>query len=565
MKLPETWATLRLSEVCTINPPLPSEERPELSALVSFVPMSAIDETRAEITASELKLYAEVMRGYTPFRNGDVLFAKITPSMENGKAAIAHSLEGGVGFGSTEFHILRPSLYLLPEYLLYFLRQGWFRKRAAAAFVGSAGQQRVPAGFLARVKIPLPTIPEQQRIVRLLYQAEEMVVGRGDFNQQTQAILHAALDRLLSSNSSPRFEKLGDLVETRYGTSVSAEATEKSGLPVLRIPNVVTGEINTIDLKYVALPSDEVDKLLLAYGDVLIVRSNGNPNYVGRAAPVTKSLGHSQYVYASYLIRLRVKTELLRPEYLSCFINSPYGRAALRNAIRTTAGQSNVSGESLARIKIPVPPIEEQQLLADVWNSLENLRVLAGNAEQLGKDLLETIRLDAFSGVLTEEWRARNHADLNNADKDRRLALSIPAKRREVEPTAHTQLELTISPERSARMWLIGQLSEFQNNVRTALQAWKGTVSPDDAEAFDDFCREEPIEREENAKDRVRRTLEQLAALGLVVKVSLRNASGNFVAGFRSLRENEDTRLSDSLLLQSKLAPKQNSQETDEP
>jgi type I restriction enzyme S subunit len=93
---------------------------------------------------------------------------------------------------------------------------------------------------------------------------------------------------------------------------------------------------------------------------------------------------------------------------------------------------------------------------------------------------------------------------------------------------------------------MIEQLSEFQRNVRLALYEWKGSVIPDDAEAFDDFCRQWPIEHEETANDRTRRALEQLAALGLVAKVSLRNDSGEFITSFRPLREDENTRLMDA-------------------
>jgi len=551
MNLPDTWVTPRLGEICTLNPPLLTEERPDLSTLVSFVPMSGVDEVRAEISTPELKPYAEVMRGYTPFRTGDVLFAKITPSMENGKAAIAQHLEGGLGFGSTEFHVLRPKAHLLPEYLLHFIRQDWFRKRAATAFIGSAGQQRVPSGFLARLKFPLPTIPEQRRIIGILREAEETVVGRGNFGEQTQAILHAALDSLVFSRTGHDVERLGNLSETRYGTSVSAEATFDNGLPVLRIPNVVTGEINTSNLRFVALQTEEVDRLSLRYGDVLIVRSNGNPNYVGRAAPVTNSLAQAQYVYASYLIRVRLNIERIRPEYLSCFFNSPYGRAALRNAIRTTAGQSNISAEALSRIKIPIAPIKQQLLLADVWNSLQELRGLIVEAERLGNTLLEDMRLDAFSGALTEQWRAQNYSDLQNEDRERRAALGLASWRAAVKDERHDR---SLDSGLATRTWLVGQLSEFQRSVRMALSTSKGTVTPDENETFDDFCRQVAVEHERNAKDRVRRALEQLAALGLIVKLSLRNMSGNFVTAYRSLRQDEDTRLADAQSIQSRLS-----------
>ena len=151
MNLPDTWRLVRLSDVCAINPSLSPDERPSPDTLVTFIPMAAVDEIDGKITSPETRTLQEVSKGFTPFRESDVLFAKITPSMENGKAAIATDLKNGLGFGSTEFHILRPTEHLLPDYLFYFIHQPSFRDRARAAFVGSAGQQRVPQGFLERV------------------------------------------------------------------------------------------------------------------------------------------------------------------------------------------------------------------------------------------------------------------------------------------------------------------------------------------------------------------------------------------------------------------------------
>src|SRR5262245_47025544 len=174
MNLPETWRLVRLSRVCEINPPLSGGERPSPQTLVSFVPMAAFDEEEGKITGISTRAFREVSKGFTPFRENAFLFAKITPSMENGKAAIATGLENGLGFGSTEFHVLRPTEHLSPDYLFYFIRQSWFRDRARTAFLGSAGQQRVPREFLERVELPLPSLPEQQRIVAILREGDEL-------------------------------------------------------------------------------------------------------------------------------------------------------------------------------------------------------------------------------------------------------------------------------------------------------------------------------------------------------------------------------------------------------
>ena len=115
--------------------------------------------------ASQVRQYSEVRKGYTRFSEGDVLFAKITPCMENGKIAIAKGLTNASGCGSTEFHVVRAPDALSNEYLAYFLLREEFRKEAQRHMAGTAGQLRVPPGFLSDAIFPLPPLPEQRRIV----------------------------------------------------------------------------------------------------------------------------------------------------------------------------------------------------------------------------------------------------------------------------------------------------------------------------------------------------------------------------------------------------------------
>jgi type I restriction enzyme S subunit len=127
--------------------------------------MSAVDAESGTISLPEERPYGEVRKGYTAFAEGDVIFAKITPCMENGKCTVARGLTNGLGFGSTEFHVLRPRELVLPDYLFHFLRQPCFRDSAAGHLTGNVGQQRLPASFLESAELPLPPLPEQRCIV----------------------------------------------------------------------------------------------------------------------------------------------------------------------------------------------------------------------------------------------------------------------------------------------------------------------------------------------------------------------------------------------------------------
>lgn len=243
--------------------------------------------------------------------------------------------------------ILEPTALIDSDFLY-----AWSMTFDAARVVPDPSYPSIRLQDLERVKIELPTLPEQKRIVEVLEQAE----AHGQANERRRhldEVIKVALDELVLGCDEEGWVQIGSLVDTRYGTSVSADATAATGAPVLRIPNVVGGEVDTADMKYVELTQAELGRLRLSAADVLIVRSNGNPEYVGRSAPITEDVCQSVIVYASYLIRLRTDGVRLLPEYLSAFLNSVYGRAAMRNAIRTTAGQSNLSGENLAKVRLP--------------------------------------------------------------------------------------------------------------------------------------------------------------------------------------------------------------------
>ena len=127
--------------------------------------MAAVEAGTGRIDLSRTRLFADVRKGYTRFSEGDVLFAKITPCMENGKIALAKGLTNNCGCGSTEFHVLRPHKGVSGGFLMFFLFQDAFRREAQGHMAGTAGQLRVPTGFLEEAPLPFPPLPEQHRIV----------------------------------------------------------------------------------------------------------------------------------------------------------------------------------------------------------------------------------------------------------------------------------------------------------------------------------------------------------------------------------------------------------------
>jgi len=162
------WEENLLGEICEINPKRISTKELDDDIEVSFVPMSSVSDIKGVIEQPLVKKLAEVKKGFTNFSVGDVIFAKITPCMENGKSAVVENLMNGIGFGSTEFHVLRCSERLYNRYLYHLVRWKKFRDEARQVMTGAVGQQRVPKEFLEQYTINTPPVKEQIEIVRIL-------------------------------------------------------------------------------------------------------------------------------------------------------------------------------------------------------------------------------------------------------------------------------------------------------------------------------------------------------------------------------------------------------------
>ncbi|MDP2754000.1 MAG: restriction endonuclease subunit S, partial [Nitrospirota bacterium] len=186
--IPDNWKMVRLGEVCEINPSRPKNFKRSPEALTTFVPMASVNEKTGTIAKPEVVPYSKVAKGYTYFEENDVLFAKITPCMQNGKHVIARNLIDLIGFGTTEFHVLRPKNEVLPEWIYFFIRQPYFLQEATAYFTGAVGQQRIPEYFLSDYIIPLPPLKEQTRIASKLQELMQEIYNlKSAINNQLDA------------------------------------------------------------------------------------------------------------------------------------------------------------------------------------------------------------------------------------------------------------------------------------------------------------------------------------------------------------------------------------------
>lgn len=221
-ELPPGWAWARLGDICNVNPPTAIDHL-AADTLMTFVPMAAVGEQTNAVDTSRQRPLTDVATGFTRFQTGDIIFAKITPCMENGKIAIVPPVPRSIAFGSTEFHVLRCREGVDPFLVLRFVGQERFRNDAKHSFTGGVGQQRVPAAFLREAAFPLPPQGEQRRIaaaVNALFaeldEAEAALArAREGVEQFRASLLHAACTGALTASwreANPPTETGADLL-----------------------------------------------------------------------------------------------------------------------------------------------------------------------------------------------------------------------------------------------------------------------------------------------------------------------------------------------------------------
>lgn len=202
--LPTGWTIASLSEIAEINP-RPCRAPVDDSTEVNFVPMRAVEAEGRGLTKPEVRTYGEVKKGYTSFLSGDVITAKITPCMENGKTTVVPSLPHELSFGSTEFHVVRPKLGVPQKWISQFLLQHKVRRLAQRQMSGAVGQMRVPQSFLEELKIPVAPVNEQQRI------SDELDELQSDLDAGVEALNSAHAKLVLYRASVLKAAVQGDL------------------------------------------------------------------------------------------------------------------------------------------------------------------------------------------------------------------------------------------------------------------------------------------------------------------------------------------------------------------
>ena len=451
------WTIAKIEEITEVNPRLGKADIPD-DLPVSFVPMPAVGAGNGSIDVSQVRPFGEVKKGFTSFKQGDVLFAKITPCMENGKMAVVPEVKNGYGFGSTEFHVLRPKPSVDARYLYFFVSSKQFRGEAEHQMTGAVGQKRVPTQYLRESTIPLAPLNEQTRIVaeieKHFSRLDEAVANlkrvKANLKRYKAAVLKAAVEGKLAEEwrkQHPDVEPADKLLErileerranwqgrgkykepvapdtgglpelpegwvwasveqlTRLVTSGSrgwGDSYSKTGHLFIRAQDIKTDNLVLGNVARVNVPSSaEGTRSSVSNDDILVTITGAN---------VTKSAlvkGLKERAFVSQHVALLKPCIFGVSAYLYLWIVSPANGRQQLEKLAYGAGKPGLSLEQIRTLPVPIPPLDEHHRIVAEAERL--LSIVAEAEAQVNDNLRRANRLRqsilsmAFSGRLEND------------------------------------------------------------------------------------------------------------------------------------------------------------------
>lgn len=400
-EIPIDWEIKRGRFVMEVNP----STKPSADAVTddfTFVPMELIGE-KGELNLSLTKAVDEIGTGYTPFKNNDVIVAKITPCFENGKAALVQGVKSTIAYGTTELHVLRARKNTSPRFLFYVATSHLFRELGEAEMYGAGGQKRVPPDFCKNFRFALPSLQEQISIARFLDQetkrVDHLIEKKKQLIERLKEKRAALISHTVTKGLPPQAARaaglpvnpkmkpsgvdwLGDVPahweikplkrigKAILGLTYSPEdvvANETEGILVFRASNLQSGQIVYDDNVYV--DTEVPTEIKTIVGDILLCSRSGSQDLIGKNAIVSQK--DAEKTFGAFMTVFRSKLN----NYVYYVLNSTLFERQKGQYQTTTINQ--LTSETLNGFKIPIPPTKERQeivaLLKNETQRIDNL------------------------------------------------------------------------------------------------------------------------------------------------------------------------------------------------
>ena len=436
--VPAHWEVRRMKRIASLNPSK-AEARTFLGVdtPVTFLPMERV-KTDGRIDEEILPAFT-VWNGFTYFRRNDVLVAKITPCFENGKGTCLDALPTEVGFGSTEFHVLRAGHDISPRFLYLLTTLPDFRQSGADEMTGAAGQQRVPQAFVENYSLPLPPLTEQAAIVRYLdhadgrirryISAKERLIGL--LEEQRQAVIHRAVTRGLDPDVRLKpsgVEWISDVpahwivapVKRHYSIQLGKMLQNRpTGLadvevPYLKAQHVQWSSIRIADAPTMWASPPEIEQFGIREGDLLVCEG-GEGGRCGLVKEVEPG-----YIIQNALHRVRPSGNCTN-DYLR-YVMISIAKTGWFEAINNKATIAHFTVEKFGSLPIPLPPLAEQAAIVKYLDKV---------TADVDADIARARR----HIELLREYRTRLIADVVTGKLDvREVAENLPDEPKRTEP-----------------------------------------------------------------------------------------------------------------------------------
>jgi type I restriction enzyme S subunit len=386
------WDKVTLSDICEIDPSKREIAHYDKSIQVSFGMMADLGEHSRYFSPTQTKSINETSKGgYSYFRNGDVLLAKMTPCFENGKSGIAINLQNDIGFGSTEFYVLRNKENSIPDWIYDIISSEKFIEEGNHSLVGTTGRRRLMKQYVETFQIPIPPIEEQKRIAalfQLIEKAKEQV--------ECHEINLKRLRKSLINKLTKKKPKFGNLI------AISNCKEFSIGDLAVEVPDRTDNPKNSGIEKFIGLEDFESGELtiqrysstenlvsamkLCKQGDVLFARRNA---YLKRA-----SLTEFDAVCSGDVIIMRANEKVIFPKFLILILNTDeFWEYAISNAAGTMS--KRVKWRDLASYKFELPELNIQAQILEVFAELETalsqIKLHKSNLMHLKQRLLNEI------------------------------------------------------------------------------------------------------------------------------------------------------------------------------
>lgn len=424
-EVPSHWELIRIKYIAELTPKKPNIDR---ALECSFVPMEKLKTN--SVILDEVRLVNDVYDGYTYFRDGDILMAKVTPCFENKNIAIVEGLINKIGFGSSEIYVIRINELANNRYWYYRLQEDSFMDIATAAMTGAGGLRRVPSDVVSNFTAALPSEDEQQTIANFLDQETakiDMLIEKQQqliqlLKEKRQAVINHAVTKGLNPDVPMKdsgVEWLGEVPEGWVVRRLKHSATLQSGIPkgkdntgrvtidvpMLRVANVQDGYLDLNDVHNISIEPHELQRYLLVNGDVLM-NEGGDNDKLGRGAvwrAEIESCIHQNHVFA-------IRPIEVEPEWLDLVTRASYAKFHFFRVAKQSTNLASISSTNIKETPLVIPPTKERsEIISFVQDLMEAFEALeAKSFQQI--ELLKERRTALISAAVTGKIDVRLHA-----------------------------------------------------------------------------------------------------------------------------------------------------------